>query len=212
MALVGKIIGNIGFVDLSARREDERASLQRVRSHRGVAPECLPRVPFLQSRSRMQRERPWKYGNMDLLAEPDHCRSHKGHEVLATNQAAETPDVGVKYPEIGRVALTPKQPLSEGWHGFAVTTHQSPIAVEKEQRVVDCGHLWTRIHLVTSHHDVGSSLARGSTQPFGVFAWGDDRSIPKADATSSPLLERTVPAFGPIGIAGEPHFRKDDEV
>src|SRR6185437_10863464 len=134
------------------------------------------------------------------------------HEVLAANQATEAPDVGIKNPQIGRVALTPKQPLSEGWHGLAVTTHQAPVAVEKQQRVVNCGYLGTRIHLVTTHYDVGSSLARRSTQPFGVFAGGDDGSIPEADTTSGPLLKGAIPTFRPIGVAGEPHFRKDDKV
>src|ERR1700722_20196100 len=161
-----------------------------MRTHGGVAPECLmPGVPFLQLRSRMQRECAGKHRNMDFLAEPDHRSSHECHEVLAANQASEAPDVGIKNPQIGRVALTPEQPLSEGWHGLAVATHQSPVAVEKQQRVVNCGYLGTRIHLVTTHYDVGSGLARGSTQPFGVFAGGDDGGIPEADTTSCPLLK-----------------------
>src|ERR1700692_989058 len=124
MAFMGKIVWNIGFGDLPTRGEDERASLQRVRTHGGVAPECLmPRVPFLQLRSRMQRESAWKHGNMDFLAEPDHRSSHKCHEVLAANQAAETPDVGIKYPQIRGVALTPEHPLRKGRHRFAVTSH-----------------------------------------------------------------------------------------
>ena len=100
---------------------------------------------------------------MDLLAEPDHRSSHKCHEALAANQATEAPDVGIKNSQIGRVALTPKQPLGEGWHGLAVTTHSVARRGRKEQRVVNCGYLGTRIHSVTTHYDVGSSLARGST-------------------------------------------------
>ena len=170
---MGKIVWNIGFGDLPARGEDERASLQRVSTHGGVAPECLmPRVPFLQLRSRMQRERAGKRGNMDFLAEPDHRSSHECHEVLAANQATEAPDVGIKNSQIGRVALTPKQPLSEGWHGLAVTTYQSPVAVEKEQRVVNCGYLGTGIHLVTTHYDVGSQPCARRHLAVRCLRWG----------------------------------------
>ena len=210
---MGKIVGDIGFVDLPAGGEDERAGLQRVRTHGGVAPERLmARVPFLQLRSGMQRERAWKYRDVDLFAEPDHGRPHQGHQVLAANQATEASDVGVEYAEIGCVALTPKQPLGKGRHGFPVATHQPSVAVEKQQRVVDGGDLRARVHLVASHHDIGAGLARGSTQPFGVFAWSDDGRIAEPDASSGPLLQRAVPTFGPIGIAGEPHFRKHDQV
>src|ERR1700730_16831866 len=210
---MGEIVGNIGFGNLSARREDERACLQRVRPHGCMPPECLmPGVPFLQLRSGMERKRAWKHRDMDFFAKTDHRCSHQGHQVLAADQAAEAPDVGIKYPKIGRVALTPKQSLGEGRHRFAVATHQLPIAVEKQGRVVNGGHLRAGIHLVASHHDVGSGLARGSTQSLGVFTGGDDGCVPEADAASSPLLKRAVPTFGPIGITREPDFGKHDQV
>ena len=212
-ALVGKIVGNIGFVDLPAGRKHERAGLQRVRAHRGVAPECLmPRVPFFQLWSGMQRERARKYRDMDLLAEPDHRCPHQGHQVLAADQAAETPDVGIEYNEIGGIALAPEHSLGEGRHGLAMPAHQPAVAVEEQQGIVDGGHLRTRIDLVTPHHDVGSGFSCGGTQPLGIFAGGDDGGIPEPDATSSPLLERAVPAFRPVGVAGEPYFREDDQV
>src|SRR5260221_13981905 len=106
---MGKSVGDIGFGNLSARREDERTGLQRVRPHGCMPPECLmPGVPLLQLGSGMERKRAWKHGNMDFLAKANHRCSHKGHQVLAEDQAAETPDFGIKYPKIGCVARTPK--------------------------------------------------------------------------------------------------------
>jgi hypothetical protein len=142
----------------------------------------------------------------------DEARANEGHEVLTANQAADPADVGVVSDEIRAITVPPDCSFDESGNRLAMAAKDFPRAVNEKQRVVEGVNAGARIEFVAADHNVGIGLGCSIAQAVGVLAGNQQRVIVEADANGDPLLQFGGPALCPIGIAGQPGFRKGNQL
>jgi hypothetical protein len=139
------------------------------------------------------------------------CCSRERHQILATDQTADTTDVGVKHEQIGTVALAPEQTLAECRLELAVTPDELAVATDEKERVVDGLHLGARVEFVTANRNINVGFARRLTEAICVVAGDDKCRLAEAHARVDPGRYLRVPTLAPKGISADPNLRKDDQ-
>jgi hypothetical protein len=177
-----------------------------------MPPEAACLLRLLKLGPGVQLEGAGEYGDVDVLTLRNHRGTGQSHEMLAADQPAKPPDVGIEHDDVAGVALSPEHALGESWHQLAMAAEHAAVGREEHQAVIDRADFGPRIHLVAAERNIGPRLARRVRDALGVVAGDDERVVAKQDAAASPLRQARVPAFGPVRITGEPGLREYHEL
>ena len=87
----------------------------------GMSPEKLAlAIGLFQSWPNVQRKGPGEDRNVEIFSLIDHTSTNEGHEMLAADQSANSPDICFVGDQVSAIAETPDRPFDEGGNGFAM--------------------------------------------------------------------------------------------